>query len=1291
MSAVSGAGEDSPATEAGTGPSVPAGSVLPAEPPSLPAQPPPSEPRQSLSPSEQGPPAVAAPDRSPSSGTGDRAAAPGAGQRPPPEVPAGLRAALAEGGELGRLLADHDWAASPLGPPAGWPAGLREAVGMLLASSAQIVLFWGDDYRAIYNDAYRPTIGDKHPAALGGPAREHWAETWEVLGPLLAGVRRTGRAFHGTDHPFLLVRRGFVERVYFDISYDPIRLPDGTVGGVYCIVTETTGRVLGERRLRALAELGRQLAGITGGAELARTAARVLGDNPEDLPVSLLYLRDEETGRLTLAGSSGVDPAAVRGGFGTPPPALAAVLAGGPAATAAATDFLTAPPPEAAPQVRIEPITAGTEVAGALVLATSARLKCDDDYRTFLSLAARQLSAALTSQRAYAHERARAAELADLDRAKTNFFANVSHEFRTPLTLILGPLESALGDPALPPEYERILTAMHRNARRLLKLVNTVLDFAQLESGRTVARYRRTDLAGYTARLASTFRSATERAGLRLVVDGAPLTEPAYVDRDMWEKIVFNLLSNALKFTLEGEITVRVDAVGGAARLTVADTGIGIAESELTRIFERFHRATETGGRSHEGTGIGLALVRELVELHGGSVGVRSRPGRGSEFTVTIPLGRDHLPAERVDPGADAAVEDDEIGDPEVDEPGSGDQRSPEPLPDGRRAAGGGRILVVDDHADLRDHLSRLLGPYWEVVTAPDGRAAYEAARSTPFDLVLADVMMPRLDGVGLVQRLRAEPGTRHVPIVLLSARAGDGEAVRGLTAGADDYLVKPFSGQELIARVRSNVELGQLRGQIIQRMRALADAAVAINTARTTNDVLRAAARHAQRLVRAGRVVASVPGVRFEADGGGESPDDPSTTVPLVGTTGEQLGELRVWPGDEADPKAADAALAQLARLTGVRLENARLYETEHQIATTLQHSLLPESLPRVPGAVLAGRYLPGSTDVEVGGDWYDVLTVPGGLLALVIGDVVGKGVPAAAAMGELRNALRAYLLEGFDPGLALSRLNRLVDSAGRRTFATVACLLFDPGDGQLRYASAGHPAPLLVAPDGAVTSLYNRALGPPVGALRGTSYPTRETVLPPGARLLLYTDGLIEDRQVGIDRGMEWLHKQAATDADHVEDLITALTEPVARRARRDDVAMLALEAAEPDRLTLRLPTDATKLAVLRRRLEDFLVAHRLAEADRFDLSVAISEAAANAIEHPREPREPYIRVEVTLRGGELVATIRDSGHWRAERAAGFRGRGLALIGALADLTVQRGVAGTTVTLRRRLGERA
>jgi signal transduction histidine kinase len=429
------------------------------------------------------------------------------------------------------------------------------------------------------------------------------------------------------------------------------------------------------------------------------------------------------------------------------------------------------------------------------------------------------------------------ARLGELDQAKTAFFSNVSHEFRTPLTLMLGPLEDALADRADPlgPAQARRLRMVEGNAVRLLKLVNALLDFSRLEAGRAEACFAPLDAARFTAELAGMFQSATEKANLALRVDCPPLRELPWVDREMWEKIVLNLVSNAFKFTPAGSISVQVREEPARVVLEVADTGVGIPTAELPRIFERFHRVAGVQGRTFEGTGIGLALVDELVTLHGGEVGVESRLGVGTTFRVAIPKGWRHLPAERVsqqpaEPPPPGVVAGDaaeaarwlppEPADPELEVavPPSGSARAEpaRPGPGERLAGARPRVLVADDNRDLREYMAMLLAPSHEVHTAVDGQQALELARASPPDLVVSDVMMPNLDGFGLVRALRADARTRALPVILLSARAGQ-EAereslVEGLDAGADDYVVKPFAARELLARVRTHIELARIR-----------------------------------------------------------------------------------------------------------------------------------------------------------------------------------------------------------------------------------------------------------------------------------------------------------------------------------------------------------------------------------------------------------------------------------------------------------------------------------------------
>lgn len=433
-------------------------------------------------------------------------------------------------------------------------------------------------------------------------------------------------------------------------------------------------------------------------------------------------------------------------------------------------------------------------------------------------------------QEANSQLRAANEKLAALDQAKTTFFSNVSHEFRTPLTLMLGPLEETLAkSDALRPVDREALDVVHRNALRLLRLVNTLLDFSRIEAGRVQAVYEPIDLAIFSADLASVFRSAVERAGMTLEIDCPPLSEPVYVDRDMWEKIVSNLLSNAFKYTLQGSIKVRLIEMDGMAELTVADTGIGIEPHELPHVFDRFHRVHHAKGRTFEGTGIGLALTQELVKLHGGKVSVASTHGQGTTFRVRLPLGTEHLPADRIRTsqssdstmiGAMSSIEEacrlpertGQAGITEEEERVVALMPKESAVKNTAETEARPTILVADDNADMRSYVGRLLAERYTVNTVADGEAALAAALAAPPDLVLADVMMPGLDGFQLLRALRNKPQTVSVPVVLLSARAGEEARVEGIEAGADDYLIKPFSARELLARVKTHLELTRAR-----------------------------------------------------------------------------------------------------------------------------------------------------------------------------------------------------------------------------------------------------------------------------------------------------------------------------------------------------------------------------------------------------------------------------------------------------------------------------------------------
>jgi signal transduction histidine kinase/DNA-binding response OmpR family regulator len=748
-------------------------------------------------------------------------------QRNPPAM-----SFLAGGGELGALMRAVDWARTAVGPVHTWPQSLRSAISMVLESRFPMCIAWGPELVQFYNDGFRPILGStKHPGALGAGMRETYKETWDLIGPMLDGVLH-GDAVGLDDFLVPLDRHGFLEDCYFVFSYSPLRSEGGRIGGILVTVSETTDRVLGQRRLEMLRALSVATAEARTDAAACTAAAGVLDGYRGDLPFALLYLFSDDEARLAASAGicAGSEFAPLRLDLDAPGPwpfaevarTHAAVLIDDPPPL----DLPTEPPSRGAsgaPAIALPLHQPGVErPLGVLVAGISRRLVLDDRYRGFLDLTAGQIATALARTRALAGAEARAEALAELDRVKTAFFSNVSHEFRTPLTLLLGPTEEALARPHdLSADDLSRWRLVHRNALRLLKLVNTLLDFSRLEAGRVDAAYQATDLAAMTADLASQFRSAIDRAGLRLEVDCLALGVEVFVDRDMWEKIVLNLLSNALKFTFEGRISVRVSRLGDAVLLTVADTGVGIPSSELPHVFDRFHRVQGTRARTHEGTGIGLALVKELVQLHGGAVTVESEVHRGTTFTVSLPLGSAHLPAARV--GAPRATAANAVGAaPFVEEAlrwlpdgptGPGRESAP-PLHDPVTSVGRARVLLADDNADMRAYVGRILRDRWSVVAVPDGAAALEAARAAPPDLLIADVMMPGLDGFALLRELRADPRLRGVPVVFLSARAGDDARIEALQAGVDEYVVKPFSARELIARVSTLLEAARLRSE---------------------------------------------------------------------------------------------------------------------------------------------------------------------------------------------------------------------------------------------------------------------------------------------------------------------------------------------------------------------------------------------------------------------------------------------------------------------------------------------
>ena len=1387
--------------------------------------------------------------------------------------------------EAGRDLAAVDWAATPLGLPGSWPQSLQTAVDILLSSRFSMWMAWGPQLTFFCNAAYRRhTLGRKYPWALGRPASEVWAEIWDDIGPRIDTVLATGKATWDEALLLFLERSGYSEETYHTFSYSPLRDDGGAVVGMLCVVSEDTERVIGERRMATLRDLGSDPRGVRTEQETLDFAGRQLDHNRQDLPFTLTYLFGDEGATARLAGSTGIaagHPAAMPVlAVGGPDPVwpAATLLRGEPALVDLDGARFTRLPAgawsEPPGQALITPLAQpGGAPFGFLVAALNRYRPLDESYRAFFGLVAGHLAAGMASARSYRDQQRRAEELAELDRAKTTFFSNISHEFRTPLTLIMGPvqeLQHQLADAG--PQVREELEVIRRNGLRLGRLANTLLDFSRIEAGRMQVSYEPADLAQVTAELASVFRSAIGRAGLALEVDCPPLPEPVYLDRGMWEKVVLNLLSNALKFTFDGSIRISVRAEGGRAVVAVADTGIGVPDHELPRLFERFHRIENTRARSNEGSGIGLALVQELVQLHGGTITAASAEGAGTTFTICLPFGHAHLPASALVPAGHATTVS-ATADPFVQEAlrwvpgtaqnsaGSGRLPAPEAITPGGAADPAAepghfhpaRVLVADDNADMREYLARLLRTAgYQVTTVTDGQAALDTARAEAPDLVISDVMMPRLDGLGLVPALRADARTAAVPVLLLSARAGQEASIEGLRAGADDYMVKPFSAAELLARARASVELARFRNRESQFRRTLINSLqegffltdedgtildanqaflalvgyspdglpfrwphpwvpdpsadphawaltaqaydgyrrhgggrftvpvwhrdghtvwLACSTASlpspdgpgrlfvgTARDVtaerlagqreatlagfaaaLAATGEISEMLTTAAREIAAAVHARQVTTALWSSNDNPATTgwprrTPGQGVSAavaealeaarhQPAASVAVLAGDEgasliAAPLAGTGSSAIAAEFSAGRpvsaeirelfsvltshlaqvLAKARDYEQTRAVALTLQHAILaPTELPHG----FAARYTPAVPPLEVGGDWYDVITLPGQRTAVVAGDCVGRGLPAAAVMGQLRSASQAVLLRAPGPAEALADLDSFASRIPGAECTSVFCAIIEPAAGTVTYSSAGHPPPILVT-GGGEYRLLDQVQAPPLAMLPADRQRCEAAAtLPPGATLMLYTDGLVERRNQPLDTGIDTAGVTLAEHAqDHPDDaadhVMSAMT-PAA--GYEDDVAIL-IYRHPPAPLAVRVPADdPSSLGLLRARLRQWLSAAGLGSREATDIMIAAGEATANAFEHATADRAAHaapVQIALTAQVAPTMVqlTLVDTGSWRsppadrAQPAPNTRGHGIIFMHALMDnVTIDPSAHGTTVTLTKDL----
>lgn len=736
-------------------------------------------------------------------------------------------------GEVATLLRSHDWNSSPVGPPSAWPSNLKVALGICLSSKFPMHILWGDDLTLFYNDAYISFLGrHKHPFVLGRPGRDAWREIWPTIGPMIERVRTQGEASWSEDILMFFDRALPQEEVYVTFSFSPIFNDDGAVDGLFCACNESTEKIIGNRRLETLRRLVNPSEDHTWLAT-CQAIVQVLASNAFDIPFAAIYSLDRECQNAILTASTdlGEDsqfPKRFLLDDSTNSPLLKKLFDGRKAGSFRDLGVLGLKEPKgmwADPirEVVIIPITSSEGSFSDFVIAgVSPRRVLDADYLSFFELVAGQIGTTLANARAYELERMRASALLDIDQAKTRFFSNIGHEFRTPLTLILAPLQDALSrlNESEDKSTMDLISTAHRNARRLQKLVNTLLEFSRIEAKRLQPKLEESDLSALTVELSGMFRSLIEREGLDFVVNCEALPYPVFIDREMWEKIVLNLLSNAFKFTFEGSIEVCMQLLDESIELRVTDSGVGIDAKEIPHIFERFHRAESTKSRTHDGSGIGLSMVQELVHLLGGDISLSSVLGQGTSVIARIPARyclepRKVLPtveSPRASPATHGFIDEAE-GWSDADTSLRLPTRSFVP----KIAEGtiGSRILVVEDNGDLRSYLKRILGEIWLVDAVGDGLAAIEAWKKNSYDLVLSDVMMPEMNGLELLDFLRSDLGVRHTPFILLSARAGEESLMEGLSSGADDYLTKPFSAKEIVARIASHLRLAAQRLEV--------------------------------------------------------------------------------------------------------------------------------------------------------------------------------------------------------------------------------------------------------------------------------------------------------------------------------------------------------------------------------------------------------------------------------------------------------------------------------------------
>ncbi|TQM03134.1 SpoIIE family protein phosphatase [Pseudonocardia kunmingensis] len=1321
----------------------------------------------------------------------------------------------AAAGELGRIVSARDWSATPLGPVGTWPGALRAAVALVLESPSPMLVWCGPDLVALYNDAFAAQVGDAHPAALGAPGEHGFAEAWPALGPALHRVLADGEAVAGTDRSLLLQRGSRPQETWWTFAHSPVRDEDGTVVGVFTTATETTGRVLAERRRATLAAIGELSAvrldatgpGAGDGATdaVASAVLDALARDRRDVPFAALCRADgpDGTAPLRVAAAYGIT-----GPLPTLPAADDAGADGGPVDAGSAVRqalrtgtrvvvgglrerFPGTFPPPPHPPGPLPPDTAvvlplggseGSTPHGALVLGASPYLPLDEDQLAFLDDVAAHAGAVLADVDRVAAIRRGATGGSGAsgptlyedgeryrtllsqapvgiwvaDRRGATTFANeqVAQLWGRPVGELTGSAwvegvhpddreatvagwSAAVRDGSVWDTTYRIsgrdgaLRHVHATARPLRDAAGALTGFlgttVDVTEERQAEQIRRDVAAEHAARAASEAAAARLRAmvqGLAAIVWEAQwrpdsrslrftfvsdraeelLGHPAERwcdDAGFWPSIIhpedrteaLATTSDRTESGLDHDISYRAVSIDGrvlwlhqvvhvvtgtdgapitAQGLTVDITEQKRAERSAALLAETGRLVADGGSAEERLTHLADLVFRDLgdaaVVSMTGADGLLRQVAVACDDATTAGALRELGPTRLPTPLAEAFAPGQPVVVPVTDQLN--------------------RSTAHEGDADARIalHASNALVVPLRIGERVVGLLAFVNFGSSryyhPSELDLAAELGRRASLMLAADRQRTRE--RHLQQVSgdLASAGSVAEAARLLVArlpgvlGADAVSVHLADPERGIRLVHADGH-GPAHRETIAAPRP--DDEVPVATAVRTGEPVWIRDRDEWAREWPGLVAAAT------ADGQHAAATLPLTAAGrVVGTIGLAFRTERAFPRDEREFVLALVAQAAPA------FERAATADERRLIAETLQTSLLPPTLPRLERLPLASRYLPAARGAQAGGDWYDVLPLDDGRVAIAVGDVVGQGARAAAIMGQLRSALSGYLLEGHEPEQALERLDRFAARVPGATGSTVACLVLDPETGGLRWARAGHPPPLVAGPDGCRP--LEDAAGTVLGVRGRPAYTAGSAALRPGETIVLYTDGLVERRGELVDDGIDRLaalvaRHHALAPAPLTDALLAGALAPGADAEEpdpADDVALIVARLA-PAPLRLVLPAEAAVLRELRATLLAWTAAAGMDEDDVYDLQLAVGEAAANAVEHAYRGRAPgpmAVELERDADGG-VRAHVRDEGAWRpVPEDKGYRGRGLELIRDVSSrMQLNHGPGGTEV----------